>query len=373
MHEELARAMEEFRAIGATGIVMDVRTGEVLAMVSLPDFDPNRPSSAVGDAAFNRATKGVYEMGSTMKLFTAAIAFDLGTSDVNKRYDASTPIRIGRFSIKDYHAQNRWLSVGEILSYSSNIGAGKMALEFGTAQQKRYMESFGLLKPAKFDLPEIGAPLVPAKWREINTITIAFGHGIAISPLQVIRGVSGLANGGILPTATLMKREDDPSGIVGPRVITRETSRSMRQVMRYVVEEGTGKSAEVPGYLIGGKTGTADKAIKHGYSGKKIISSFVGVFPADDPQYAVIAILDEPKGTKKTYGYATGGWVAAPIVHNVVEQMAPILGIAPSDRAAAEAEQRKKEKANKAKAIVTARATETKPDGRVKGQSVATN
>ena len=373
LHQELARAMEEFRAIGATGIVMNVHTGEVLAMSSLPDFDPNRPSTAVGDAAFNRATKGVYEMGSTMKLFTAAIAFDLGTSDINKRYDASTPIRIGRFSIKDYHAQNRWLSVGEILSYSSNIGAGKMALEFGTAQQKRYMESFGLLKPTHFELPEIGAPLVPSKWREINTITVAFGHGIAVSPLQVIRGVSGLSNGGILPTATLMKHDDESHDTVGPRVITRETSRSMRQVMRYVVEEGTGKTAEVPGYNIGGKTGTADKAVKHGYSGHKIISSFIGVFPAEEPQYAVIAILDEPKGTKKTYGFATGGWVAAPIVHNVVEQMASIMGIVPSDRAAADADQKKKDKANKAKAIVTARATETKSDGRVKGQSVAAN
>ncbi|MCD6075077.1 MAG: putative peptidoglycan glycosyl transferase, Ftsi [Rhodospirillales bacterium] len=372
LREELFRAMKEFQAIGATGIVMDVHTGEVLAMSSLPDFDPNNPGSAVGDAAFNRATKGVYEMGSTMKLFTAAVGFDMGTTDINRRYDASTPIHMGRFTIRDYHAKNRTLSVPEIMIYSSNIGAAKMALEFGTATQRRYLDSFGFLKPAQFELPEVGKPLSPAKWRDINTITISYGHGLAVSPLQVITATAAISNGGILPTPTLIRREDDTRRTIGKRVVTRETSRQMRQLMRMVVEDGTGKTAEVPGYLIGGKTGTADKAMGRGYSQRKIISSFVGVFPTDEPEYAVIAILDEPKGTKKTFGYATGGWVAAPMVHNIVAQMAPIMGIVPSDRVAAEAAEAKKQKANKTKAIMTARASETKPDSRVKGQTVAT-
>ena len=369
LRDELGRAMKEFQAIGATGIVMDVHTGEVLAMSSLPDFDPNHPSSAIGDAAFNRATKGVYEMGSTMKLFTAAVGLDMGTTDLTRRYDASTPIHIGRFTIKDYHGKNRWLTVPEIMIYSSNIGAAKMALEFGTPTQRRYMEAFGFLKPAHFELPEIGSPLSPAKWRDVNTITISYGHGIAVSPLQIVTAVSAISNGGILPTPTLIRRDDDVRRTVGTRVVTRETSRKMRELMRMVVEDGTGKNADVPGYLVGGKTGTADKAVARGYSERKIISSFVGVFPIDEPEYVVLAILDEPKGTKKTYGYATGGWVAAPVVSNVISQMASIMGIVPSDRATIEALQKKKT----AKAIVTARATETKPDGRVKGQPVATN
>lgn len=373
LREELFRAMKEFQAIGATGIVMDVHTGEVLAMSSLPDFDPNNPATAVGDAAFNRATKGVYEMGSTMKLFTAAVGIDMGTTNINRSYDASTPIKMGRFTIRDYHAKNRTMSVPEIMIYSSNIGAAKMALEFGSATQKRYLDSFGFLRPAHFELPEVGKPLSPAKWRDINTITISYGHGIAVSPLQVVAATAAISNGGILPTPTLIKREDDTRRTVGHRVVTRETSRQMRQLMRMVVENGTGKSAEVPGYMIGGKTGTADKAMGRGYSERKIISSFVGVFPVDEPEYAVIAILDEPKGTKKTFGYATGGWVAAPMVHNIVSQMAPIMGIVPSDRAAVEMAEAKKQKANKAKAIVTARATETKPDSRVKGPAVATH
>lgn len=369
LRDELGRAMKEFQAIGATGIVMDVHTGEVLAMSSLPDFDPNHPSTAIGDAAFNRATKGVYEMGSTMKLFTAAVGLDMGTTDLTRRYDASTPIHIGRFTIKDYHGKNRWLTVPEIMIYSSNIGAAKMALEFGTPAQRRYMEAFGFLKPAHFELPEVGSPLSPAKWRDVNTITISYGHGIAVSPLQIVTAVSAISNGGLLPTPTLIRRDDDVRRTVGTRVITRETSRKMRELMRMVVEDGTGKNADVPGYLVGGKTGTADKAVARGYSERKIISSFVGAFPIDEPEYAVLAILDEPKGTKKTYGYATGGWVAAPVVSNVITQMASIMGIVPSDRATIEALQKKKT----SKAIVTARATETKPVGRVKGQPVATN
>jgi cell division protein FtsI (penicillin-binding protein 3) len=369
LREELSRAMKEFQAIGATGIVMDVHTGEVLAMSSLPDFDPNHPSSAIGDAAFNRATKGVYEMGSTMKLFTAAVGLDMGTTDLTRRYDATTPIHMGRFTIRDYHGKNAWLTVPEIMINSSNIGAAKMALEFGTAAQRRYMDAFGFLKPAVFELPEVGSPLSPAKWRDINTVTIAYGHGIAVSPLQVITAVSSLSNGGILPTPTLIKRDDEVRRTVGNRVITRETSRRVRELMRMVVEDGTGKNADVPGYLVGGKTGTADKAVVHGYSEKRIISSFVGAFPIDAPEYAVLAIIDEPKGTKKTYGFATGGWVAAPVVRNVIAQMAPIMGLVPTDREAIEKLQKKKTN----KPIVTARATETKPDGRVKGQPVATN
>jgi len=374
MREELVRAMHEFQAIGATGIVMDVHTGEVLAMVSLPDFDPNHPASAVGEAAFNRATKGVYEMGSTMKLFTAAMALDTGTTTLDRRYDATTPIKAGRFTIRDYHAKNRWLSVPEIMIHSSNIGAAKMALEVGTPMQRKYLGDFGFLKPVHFELPEIGAPLSPVKWREINTITISYGHGIAVSPLQVISATSAMVNGGLLPTPTLIKREDDVRRTIGTRVVSRETSREMRELMRMIVEDGTGKNADLPGYLIGGKTGTADKAVGRGYNTRKLISSFVGAFPIDEPEYAVLAILDEPKGTKKTFGYATGGWVAAPVVRNVVAHMAQIMGLAPNDRLALEEIERKRQKKQgTTKPIVTAQRDDPAAPTRVKGQAVATN
>jgi cell division protein FtsI (penicillin-binding protein 3) len=374
MREELMRAMKEFQAIGATGIVMDVHTGEVLAMVSLPDFDPNHPATAAGEAAFNRATKGVYEMGSTMKLFTAAMALDMGTTSLDRRYDATTPIKAGRFTIRDYHAKNRWLTVPEIMIHSSNIGAAKMALEVGTPMQRKYLADFGFLKPVHFELPEIGSPLSPVKWREINTITVSYGHGIAVSPLQVVAATAAMVNGGLLPTPTLIKREDDVRRTVGTRVISRDTSRQMRELMRLIVEDGTGKNADLPGYLIGGKTGTADKAAGRGYNTHKLISSFVGAFPIDEPEYAVLAILDEPKGTKKTFGYATGGWVAAPVVKNVVAHMAQIMGLAPNDRLALEELERKRQKKQgPSKPIVTAQRTDAAAPSRVKGQTVAAN
>jgi cell division protein FtsI (penicillin-binding protein 3) len=379
MRDELMRAMHEFQAIGASGIIMDVHTGEVLAMVSLPDFDPNHPATASGEAAFNRATKGVYEMGSTMKLFTAAMSLDMGMTDLERRYDATTPIKIGRFTIRDYHAKNRWLTVPEIMIHSSNIGAAKMALEVGTAMQKKYLGDFGFLKPVHFELPEIGSPLSPARWREINTITVAYGHGIAISPLQVVAATAAMVNGGILPTPTLIKRDDDVRRTVGARVISRGTSKHMRALMRMVVEDGTGRNADLPGYLIGGKTGTADKAAGRGYNTRKLISSFVGVFPIDEPEYAVLAIIDEPKGTKKTYGYATGGWVAAPVVKNVVAQMAQIMGLTPADRMALEESEQKRQKKpggakpGTPKPIVTAQRTEVRAQRLPGGQSVAAN
>jgi cell division protein FtsI (penicillin-binding protein 3) len=206
-------------------------------------------------------------------------------------------------------------------------------------------------------VPEIGSPLSPDKWREINTITIAYGHGIAVSPLQLITAVSAIANGGILPKPTLIKVDDADRRPLGPRIISRETSRQVRTLMRDVVVDGTGKMADVVGYDIGGKTGTADKAIAHGYSQHRLLSSFIGVFPIDSPDYAVLAILDEPKGTKKTFGFATGGWVAAPVVKHVVAQMGPIMGLLPSDReaiqVAIEAEQKKHRKLVVAKPAVT--------------------
>lgn len=331
LREELAQQMTRFRAIGAAGIVLDVETAEVLAMVSLPDFDANDSAGVAGsEAAFNRATKGVYEMGSTFKLFTTAMALDSGTVGLRDGYDASRPIQIARFTITDFHGKNRWLSVPEILVYSSNIGTAKMALDVGVRLQREYLGAFGMLKTSPVELPETGAPLAPARWREINAMTIAYGHGLAVSPLQLASGVAALVNGGVLRPATVFKR--DPGKIPeGTAAISEETSRHMRELMRLVVLHGTGKMANVPGYAVGGKTGTADKQTGRGYRRDARMASFVGAFPIHAPRYVVLVMVDEPKGNASTQGYATGGWIAAPVVRRVVERLGPLVGLPPDD------------------------------------------
>ena len=328
MRQELAAAVREFRAIGAAGVVLDANSGELVSLVSLPDFDPNEPSSAGPETAFNRVTKGVYEMGSTFKLFTAAMALDSGTVDLNSSYDASQPIKISRFTIRDFHAKNRWLSVPEIIVYSSNIGAAKMAVDVGTKTQRDYLDRFGLLRPAALELPEVGKPLVPKRWRKINTMTIAYGYGIAVSPLQLASGVAVLVNGGRYVPPTVLKTVAGNSS-TGKRVLSEETSELMRGLMRLVVTNGTGRKAASKGYIVGGKTGTTDKLAVRGYRKNATLSSFVGAFPMNAPRYIVLVMVDEPKGNKRTSNYATGGWVAAPAVGRIVQRMASLIGMAP--------------------------------------------
>ena len=330
-HEVLTGAVQEFSALGGTAIVMDANTSELVALVSLPDFDPNRPVEMLGEAGFNRATKGVYEMGSTFKLLTAAMALDSGVVAISGGYDASKPMRVARFSITDYHAKNRWLSVPEILIYSSNIGAAKMALDVGSKAQQTYLGRLGLLRPSPVELPEVGHPLVPSPWREISTVTVSYGHGLSVSPVQLANAIATTVNGGIRRPTTLLKQQA-PEGIPGARVFSPDTSAKMRGLMRLVVSRGTGKNAEkeADGYLIGGKTGTAEKIkASGGYSDKANIASFVGAFPIHAPRYVVCVVVDEPKGTKESFGYATGGWVAAPAVGRIVQRTAGIMGITP--------------------------------------------
>ncbi len=328
LRSELVAAMTEFKAIGAAGVVLDVHTGETVAMASLPDFDPNDRSTYKGDARFNRVTKGVYEMGSTFKLFTAAMALDSGTVGMGGGYDARKPIRISRFTISDFHPEKRWLTVPEIIVHSSNIGAAKMAVDVGTEGQKDYLRRFGLLNASALELPEVGRPLVPQTWRDINTMTISYGHGIAVTPVQLVSAIATLVNGGIQRTPTLLRRQPG-ADLPGTRAITAETSEKMRQLMRLVVAKGTGKKAAADGYFVGGKTGTAEKQVGGRYHRDARVSSFVGAFPMHDPRYVVFAMLDEPKGNKSTFNYATGGWVAAPVVGRVVKQLGPLVGITP--------------------------------------------
>lgn len=328
LHDELVRAHVTFDALGAAGVVMDVNTGEILAMASLPDFDPNQSGKSHGESGFNRASKGVYEMGSTFKLFTTAMALDTGTVDLKDGYDATNSIRAARFTISDYHGKKRWLSVPEILTYSSNIGTAKMALDVGADQQKEYLRRFGLMAPSEVEIPEVGGPLYPKRWGDISTMTISYGHGIAVSPLQVSAGVAALVNGGVMNHPTLMKVTDTDRPR-GSQVISNKTSDAMRSLMRKVVRDGTGSAADIKGYLVGGKTGTADKQVGGKYDGSALVSSFVGVFPMTAPRFVVLVMLDEPKGTKETFGFATGGWVAAPAVGRVISRMGPLFGLVP--------------------------------------------
>ena len=267
-------------------------------------------------------------MGSTFKLFNTAMALDSGTVRIEDGYDASEPIKIARFTINDYHGKKRWLSVPEILVYSSNIGSAKMAMDVGAKAQKFYLDQLGLLRQSAIELPEIGIPQYPAPWGDISTMTISYGHGVSVSPLQLVDGVAALVNDGIrLPVTLLKQRGVTPPN--GTRVLSPATSKQMRALMRLVVTTGTGKNAAAPGYLVGGKTGTADKPVDGRYGEQALISSFVGTFPVDKPRFVILAMLDEPKGTKRTFNFATGGWVAAPVVGHMVSKIAALLGILP--------------------------------------------
>ncbi len=333
VEQELARAAQRFSAIGGTAAVMDVDTGEVVALASLPAYDPNRHKTISNEALFNRSTLGVYEQGSTFKIFNTGMVLDTGRFTPASMFDAREPIKIDRFTIKDYHGQHRVMSVADVFKFSSNIGSAKMALEVGVEGQRAFFDKIGFLKPLPIELPEVGHPLFPKQWRKINLLTIAFGHGMSVTPLHVVSGTAAMINGGIYHPPTLFRR-DKVRPEDGKRVISERTSRMMRDMLRLVVAEGTGKAADVPGYEVGGKTGTAEKPGRHGYREKALISSFVGAFPMRAPRYIVMVSIDEPKGTKDTGGYATGGVVAAPSVKAIIERIITVYGIPPVDPAA---------------------------------------
>jgi cell division protein FtsI (penicillin-binding protein 3) len=330
MRRELQAAIDEFSGIGGAGIVMDLETGELLAMVSLPDFDPNAPMNLDENTRFNRTSLGVYEMGSTFKIFNSALAFESGKIGLASSFDATHPIRVGRHTIGDFRGKNRWLTVPEIFMYSSNIGSVRMVLEVGTEAQKALLGKLGLLSRPSIEIPEIGTPMVPNPWREVNTMTISFGHGLSVSPLQLVAAAGAIINGGVLRQPTLLRR-DPGEPVLGERVVSPQTSSMMRRMLRLVVTDGSAGSAAVPGYVVGGKTGTAEKITGRSYNQKSRISSFLGAFPMHDPKYLVMVMVDEPKGTARTHGFATGGWVAAPAAGRIIAQLGPMLGIEPVD------------------------------------------
>jgi cell division protein FtsI (penicillin-binding protein 3) len=333
VRDELSKAMDEFQGIGACGIVMDVNTGEVLAMVSLPDYDANAFRTTPADDRFNRAVTGMYEPGSTFKLQTASMALDSGIVHIWDEFDASRPIHIGRFTITDFEGKHRWLYLPEVLAYSSNLGAAHIGETVGGERQRAWLRSMGMFGRVGIELPEAGVPIVqPASaWKEVVTLTVSFGHGISVSPLHVVRGTAAVATGVLeKPTILALTPGQHPDGVP---VMQPSTSDTMRKLMRLVVTDGFGKQAEVAGYYPGGKTGTAEKVGKHGYKrGFKEnfnVAAFTSVFPMNAPRYAVYMMIDEPHGNKNTYGYSTAGWVAAPAAGRVIARIAPMLGMLP--------------------------------------------
>lgn len=327
--DELARAKEEHKADAAAGIVLDVQSGEVVAMVSLPDYDPNAPAQALDKVRLNRNVSGVYELGSTFKAFTAAMVLDSGVATMSTRYDTRKPIKISRFTIRDFHAQRRLLTVPEVFIYSSNIGAAKMAMDVGVNNHKKFLKKLGLLNRLVTELPENRAPLMPKKWKPIHSMTISYGHGLSVAPLQMAAAAAALVNGGRLIHPTFLRRSAVAAFLDSKQVIKPKTSRMMRELMRLNAVRGTAKRADVPGYQVGGKTGTAEKVVNGRYSKDALLTTFLGVFPTDAPEYVVFVMFDEPKPSEATHGYATAGWNAAPTTGRIIKRIAPMLGVLP--------------------------------------------
>ena len=335
LESELGAAMVKFRAIGAAGLIMDVHTGEVVAMASLPTFNPNAPGHDSNDARFNRTTVGVYELGSTFKALTIAMALDSGViTSMSQTFDARAPITIGGHTIHDDrgHELRKFATTPEIFIHSSNIGTARMASALGGERQRAYLDRLGFFKKVDVELFEKGRPIYPAvsNWGEAAVMTVGFGHGVSVSPLHLATAYAALANGGILHPATMLKVQPGQS-VPGRRVFTEETTAKLRALFRLVVTNGTGRKANAPGYRVGGKTGTAEKVVNGHYAHNQLVSTFAGAFPMDAPRYVVLAMLDEPHGNAETGGFATAGMVSAPIVEKIVTRIGPMLGVQPDD------------------------------------------
>ncbi|MGF0538587.1 peptidoglycan D,D-transpeptidase FtsI family protein [Agrobacterium sp. ES01] len=329
VHDVVSEAQTKYEAKGAGAVVLDVRTGEVLAMASYPDFDPNNPASGSEEGWLNRMSNGTFEMGSTFKSFTTAMALDSGKVKITDSFDASKPIRIGGFTIKDFHGQRRVLTVPEIFKYSSNIGTGKMADIIGIDAHKEFLTRLGLLTRMDTELPEVKTPSQPREWKKINSITISFGHGVATTPLQTAVAGAALVNGGYLIEPTFLPRNSEQAALVAKKVIQDKTSDEMRYLFGYNGFEGSGRNARVPGFDVGGKTGTADKVVNGRYDSKLNFNAFLAAFPINDPQYIVLTFCDEPHKGKDGQS-PIAGYTAAPMVRDIIRRSAAILGVEPN-------------------------------------------
>ena len=331
MESELARAKNTFQARGAAGLVLDVRTGEIIAMVSLPTFNPNRVGMSGLDELRNVTTQNVYELGSTFKPITMATAIETGVvADMSRRFDATAPLHVGGFTIHDEAGDpKRWLNIPETLIYSSNVATARVADILGPQRLQTMFRRLGFDAKPEIELREKGRPLWPTYWARTTTMTTAYGHGIAITPLQLANAYATLVNGGIWRPTTLLKIGPGHPAPAGRRALSEATSARMRQLLRLIVLKGTGRKADAPGYRIGGKTGTAEAAAAGGYDKSRNVATFVGAFPIDNPRYVVLSMLDSPIGTKETGGWKTAAWNAAPVVGRVVARVGAMLGVVP--------------------------------------------
>jgi cell division protein FtsI (penicillin-binding protein 3) len=329
MRDEMLKALKKYRAKAAAAALMDVNTGEIISHVSLPDYDPNQPATAQNENNINRLQVGVFEMGSTFKALTTAMALDSGKYNVNSSFDARSPIRYGKFKIGDFRGKGKVLTLPEVFVYSSNIGTARMALGVGVEGHKAFLRKMGQLDRMTTELPESSMPLAPRNWGELNTMTISFGHGLAVAPLQALVATAALVNGGNFVPATYIRRTEEEAKAVSHRVIKPETSEAMRYVMRLNAEKGSAARANIPGYYVGGKTGTSEKVVRGRYSKEKVLTSFMAVMPSDKPRYLLLTMLDEPEGVPETMGQRTSGWNAAPTTGYIIERIAPMLDMSP--------------------------------------------
>ena len=333
LRDEVAKGVELYRAAAGAAAIMDVNTGEIVAYASVPDYDPNNPTDPKADARdlsrINRLNVGRYEMGSTFKAISIAMAMESGKVTLNSRVDARDSLRYGGFTIHDFHATHRVLSVPEVFTHSSNIGTARMAMMVGVEGHKAFLKKMGQLDQLRTELPESAAPLWPKRWSELNTITIAFGQGISVVPLQAMMAVAGLVNGGNLMTPTFLRRDEKAAMAGATRVVKPETSEALRYLMRLNATEGSAKLANIRGYFVGGKTGTADKLIHGHYSGNRVFTTFMAIAPADKPKYLVMVLFDDPQALPKDGGYHTAAYNAGVVTGAVIERVANLLELPP--------------------------------------------
>lgn len=333
MESELGATMNASQALGATGVVLDVATGEVIAMASLPVFNPNKVADANRESLRNNVTQSVYELGSTFKPITMAAAMESGTvTSMARRFDATAPMKVGRFTIHDDrgHEQNRWLNIPETLIYSSNIATARIAKEIGVARMQAMFRRLGFDTKPDIELREKGRPIWPKYWGDTTVMTTAYGHGISVTPLQLANAYATLVNGGIWRPTTLLKLAPDKAP-AGRRVLSEATSARMRQLLRLIVLRGTGRKAEAPGYRVGGKTGTAEVPRAGGYSKTANVSTFAAAFPMDNPRYVVVTMVDSPKRVKENQFQTTAAYTAAPVVSRVISRVGAMLGVMPDN------------------------------------------
>ncbi|NHK29041.1 penicillin-binding protein 2 [Parvularcula flava] len=331
LEEEIRAGMDRFKVDSAWGVIMKAKTGEVVALASMPSFNPNEVNDSPADHWRNRAMQDRYELGSAFKVITAASVIEEGIASPETLYDARKPLKVYDRTIYDFHPRREIMSLSKVVQHSSNIGIARAALDLGRERQREYFAQLGLTEAVKTELPESRDPDLPLRWGPVETATISYGHGIAVTPLQLTAAISAVINGGIYRTPTFLKVEDQTGASrEGRQVFSPETSAKMRLIMRQVITDGSASRAEAPGYYPIGKTATADKPGIGGYRDNARLSSFVGAFPGYDPEYVILVSFDEPHGIEATYGYATAGWVAAPVFGNIVARMGPVLGIAPA-------------------------------------------